>query len=112
MLPIVRQIGKTQITDTAFSDLDNITFNVSKSNKTSKINTPRQGIRQIVVLGRKSGIHAVLRVKTNPTLPDNQAFVSNAQQYNKIYFDFSGIYAAKKSEVWEITAEYIIFNNR
>jgi uncharacterized membrane protein len=112
MLPIVRKIENIQITDSAYSDIDNTIYDISKPNLNLKINTPNHGIKQLTVYGSKSGFNVSVKVDKTPNLSNSNAFVSNAQQYNKIYFDFSGPYTASCGELWDICAEYQITNAR
>lgn len=60
------------------------------------------------VWGSQSGIFASVQIIESPELPNANFHFSNAEEYNKLYFDMSGIYDALPGEEWRIVTDYRI----
>lgn len=102
MLPIKRHVGGEQITDTAKRAPHYASEDVSEAGF-EPIRTPTNVIEL-------SGPQVVARVSLleAPALPNAFAFVSNAELYNKVYFDVSGEHLTAPGEVWTVVAHYEI----
>lgn len=111
MLPIKRLQNDTsgkQVTDRAFTNYDYIVDDVSVEGFSGGVNTKRHGITQANIWGSTSGIAAELTIEPKQVLPNSEMNISNATQYNKLYFDFSGVHTTAVNEEWEQTSYYKI----
>ena len=65
--------------------------------------TRRKGVHRADVWGRESGVSGGLEVvHRSPDLSGSTLFLSNATEYNKLYYDFSGSRTVKRGEIWKI----------
>lgn len=114
MLPIYRQnTTSQQITDSAVRITNNTLYNDSIANTTFSI-TPTSFFNDDVVkiYGTSSKISASLKLLESPNLQNQQVFISNADAYNKIYFDVTGYQltdvSVKADTTWTTKTEYSV----
>jgi hypothetical protein len=114
MLPIKRRIAdddiSTQITDAYVRDSDWTIRSVGSSGFGAPGTSTAQGVRQAMVWSDTSGISSDVKIITmNPVLANENQFISDALQYNKLYWDFCGTaYVTTPAEVWSIEIQYNI----
>ncbi|NOU90121.1 hypothetical protein GC102_30900 [Paenibacillus sp. LMG 31460] len=112
MLPIKRKLlgaSADQITDRLCCDSDPEAYDISWDGFTHEANRKRPGIRKVMAWGTSSGISAELEIQErNVWLPNENHHVSNAELYNKLYFDFSGECSVSPGDVWLQKAKYVL----
>ena len=112
MLPIKRKLlgaSADQITDRLCCDFDPEAYDISRDGFTHEANRKRPGIRKVMAWGTSSGISAELEIQErNVWLPNENHHVSNAELYNKLYFDFSGECSVSPGDVWLQKAKYVL----
>ncbi|MGY5706828.1 hypothetical protein ACXHRA_23375 [Vibrio antiquarius] len=108
MFPIKRKIDYTegaQITDTAWTwpsgDVQDVSYPGFKVNVSYDDN-------EVWLEGAESRFRAEIKMTSRPDLPGYSFFVTNADAYNKAYFDISGTYTTTAGEVWETSSTYKI----
>lgn len=109
MLPVVRTRGEQEVTGEGCYDGEAKTVLCSDPGGMQEASAKRQGTRRVEVWGRQSGVTAAMEiVRCEPALPGASLFISNAEEYNKLYFDFSGSCTARRGERWEIESFFYV----
>lgn len=105
MCPIKRVIGSNQVTDRYNRDADPKTVHdVSSATFGAPGTTAVINVGKASVWGSASGITVTMAAVTASALANETQFISDAEVYNKLYFDWCGSYTPALSEVW--TSEY------
>ncbi len=107
MLPILRWTNYQDpssklITDTAYTDLDFIEYDVSGTNFQPGINAQIDNINQAVIYGTQSKISADVTVNYKNNQIKNMFNVSNAEQYNKFYYYYCTGQGVNIGDKWEV----------
>lgn len=103
MLPVVRTRGEEQVTEEGYYFGEDRVVDCSDPSGMDDASTRRKGVHRADVWGRESGVSAGFEVvRRRPELPGSTLFLSNAPEYNKLYYDFSGSRTVKRGETWEI----------
>lgn len=107
MLPILRWTNYQDpssklITDTAYTDLDFIEYDVSGTNFQPGINAQIDNINQAVIYGTQSKISADVTVNYKNNQIKNMFNVSNAEQYNKFYYSYCTGQGVNIGDKWEV----------
>lgn len=102
MLPIARSLTDgTQITDRLTIDDKPKVFDVSKTDKSLKIEG--KNVSKVSIWGEESGLRVDTEVTFAPLLAGNKFFCSMytpQDGYNKLYFNYSGKTTAKQGDIW------------
>lgn len=103
MLPIVRTRGEEQVTEEGCYFGEGRVVECSDPSEMEDASTRRKGVHRADVWGRESGVSGGLEVvHRSPDLSGSTLFLSNATEYNKLYYDFSGSRTVKRGEIWKI----------
>lgn len=111
MFPIKRTLSKLpeiQVTDEAQRESTNTYEYIA----TKDFSIKRTKDEKVFITGDDSGFYGNITLRRNINLPNYSVFVSNASQYNKVYFDFSGKHKTVKGESWETNSTYDLYINR
>lgn len=100
MLPIRRKEEDFQITDTALYNGE--CYDISEEGHTTPLSPGCElKVKEMTVCSKTSGITATLTVDY-----DNDFFIQNTPQYNKLYFNYAKDVQTKVGEVWKATSTY------
>lgn len=101
MLPIRRRDGDFQITDTAL--FKGAEYDISQEGHTTLLSPGcNEKVKEMTVLGKELGITATLKVDY-----DNDFFIQNTPQYNKLYFNYAADVTTMAGEIWNSKSKYI-----
>lgn len=111
MLPIYRRTNYQDpnsklITDTAYTDYDFIEYDISRTDFQAGINAQREGIKQCVIYGSDSKISADVIVMYKNEQVKNMFNISNAEQYNKLYYSYCTGQGVNINDSWESVSNF------
>jgi hypothetical protein len=108
MFPIKRTLysdTSVQITDRfkRSGDEEAVDISTPKLVSTNGACAHKSNITKAEIWGEDSGVSAIIEILKRPNIPTESMFMTNAKEYNKVYFDIcSNGYSTKKDETMEM----------